>query len=112
DPVRSRDGARLAEGSADLRDSIPRLQLRPRVRDATPAHRSIQRNHQRLRSRDMNETTMMHFVGRAVDDVGALLGGAMVVLGDKLGLYRAMRGAGSLTAGELATRTGTSERYV
>ena len=60
----------------------------------------------------MNETTMMDFVGRAVEDVGALLGGAMVVIGDKLGLYRAMRGAGSLSAAEVAARTGTAERYV
>ena len=60
----------------------------------------------------MNETKMMDFVGRAVDDVGALLGGAMVVIGDKLGLYRAMRGAGSLTPAEVAARTGTAERYV
>lgn len=59
----------------------------------------------------MNETQMMDFVGRAVDDVGALLGGAMVVIGDKLGLYRAMRGAGSLTPAEVAARTGTTERY-
>jgi len=43
---------------------------------------------------------MMEFVGQAVADVGALLGGAMVVLGDKLGLYRAMAGTGSITSGE------------
>ena len=60
----------------------------------------------------MDEKRLEEFVGRAVDDVGALLGGAMVVIGDKLGLYRAMAGEGSLSAGELATRTGTSERYV
>src|SRR5437762_12225529 len=60
----------------------------------------------------MNETKMMEFVDRAVGDVGALLGGAMVVFGDKLGLYRAMKGAGSLTPAELAERTGTAERYV
>ena len=60
----------------------------------------------------MDEKRLEGFVGRAVDDVGALLGGAMVVIGDKLGLYRAMAGEGSVTAGELATRTGTSERYV
>jgi len=36
----------------------------------------------------------------------------MVVIGDKLGLYRAMQGAGSLTPGELAAATGTAERYV
>src|SRR6478736_2531872 len=60
----------------------------------------------------MDETVMMEFVGRAVGDVGAVLGGAMVVIGDKLGLYRAMAGRGSLTPTELAARTGTSERYV
>ncbi len=41
----------------------------------------------------MDETKMMEFVGKAVDDVGAVLGGAMVVIGDKLGLYRSMAGA-------------------
>src|SRR5437588_1252368 len=60
----------------------------------------------------MNETKMMEFVDRAVGDVGALLGGAMVVIGDKLGLYRSMAGAGPLTPAELADRTGTAERYV
>ena len=35
---------------------------------------------------------------------GAMLGGAMVVIGDKLGLYRAMKGAGPLTPAELASR--------
>ena len=60
----------------------------------------------------MDETQMMEFVGQAVADVGALLGGAMVVIGDKLGLYRAMAGAGSITSGELAARTGTAERYI
>ena len=60
----------------------------------------------------MDETKMMEFVGKAVGDVGAVLGGAMVVIGDKLGLYRSMAGAGSLTPAELADRTGTAERYV
>ena len=60
----------------------------------------------------MDETKMTEFVEKAVGDVGALLGGAMVVIGDKLGLYRAMAGAGPLTPAELAGRTGTAERYV
>jgi hypothetical protein len=60
----------------------------------------------------MDEAKMMEFAGRAVADVGALLGGAMVVIGDKLGLYRAMAGTGSVTPAELAARTGTAERYV
>src|SRR5438270_5823107 len=52
------------------------------------------------------------FVFRAVDEVGATLNAALVVMGDKLGLYRALAGAGGLTPAELAERTGTAERYV
>ena len=52
------------------------------------------------------------FVFRAVDEVGATLNAALVVMGDRLGLYRALAGAGALTSGELAARTGTAERYV
>src|SRR4051812_11233983 len=52
------------------------------------------------------------FVFRAVDEVGATLNTALVVMGDRLGLYRALAGAGPLTPGELAERTSTTERYV
>jgi SAM-dependent methyltransferase len=55
---------------------------------------------------------LMSFVFRAVDEVGATLNAALVVMGDKLGLYRALAGAGPLTSTELADRTDTSERYV
>ena len=41
---------------------------------------------------------LMSFVFRAVEEVGASLGTALVVMGDKLGLYRAMAGAGPLTS--------------
>jgi len=52
------------------------------------------------------------FVFRAVDEVGATLNSALVVMGDKLGLYKALAGAGPLTPVELARRTGVAERYV
>jgi 2-polyprenyl-3-methyl-5-hydroxy-6-metoxy-1,4-benzoquinol methylase len=55
---------------------------------------------------------LMQFVFRAVDEVGATLNAALVVMGDKLGLYRALAGTGGLTSAELAERTGTAERYV
>jgi 2-polyprenyl-3-methyl-5-hydroxy-6-metoxy-1,4-benzoquinol methylase len=55
---------------------------------------------------------LMQFVFRAVDEVGATLNAALVVMGDKLGLYRALAGAGAMTPDELAERTGTAERYV
>jgi SAM-dependent methyltransferase len=52
------------------------------------------------------------FVFRAVEEVGATLNAALVVMGDKLGLYRAMAGAGPLDPAELAGATGVTERYV
>ncbi len=55
---------------------------------------------------------LMQFVFRAVDEVGATLNAALVVMGDRLGLYRALAGAGGLTPAELAERSGTAERYV
>jgi SAM-dependent methyltransferase len=55
---------------------------------------------------------LMQFVFHAVDDVGATLNTALVVMGDRLGLYRAMAGAGPSSPAEIAQRTGTAERYV
>jgi SAM-dependent methyltransferase len=55
---------------------------------------------------------LMGFVFKAVDEVGATLNTALVVMGDRLGLYRALASAGPLTPAELAQRTGTAERYV
>jgi SAM-dependent methyltransferase len=55
---------------------------------------------------------LMQFVFRAVDEVGATLNTALVVMGDRLGWYRALAGAGPLTPADLASRTGTAERYV
>jgi SAM-dependent methyltransferase len=52
-------------------------------------------------------------VGRAINDFGATYHSALVVLGDRLGLYRALAERnGALTPAELAATTGTSERYV
>ena len=55
---------------------------------------------------------LMEFVFRAVGEVGATLNTALVVMGDQLGLYRALAGAGPLSPADLADRTGTAERYV
>ncbi|HMD32981.1 MAG TPA: hypothetical protein VKG84_13795, partial [Candidatus Acidoferrales bacterium] len=51
------------------------------------------------------------FVGRFVGDLGAAVHAGMVVIGEKLGLYKALA-AGPLTSAELAKKTGTDERYL
>src|SRR5690606_23476702 len=48
----------------------------------------------------------------AVSDLSAGYGGVMISLGYKLGLYRAMAGAGPLSAAEVARRSECAERYV
>lgn len=52
------------------------------------------------------------FVERAVNDLAASYGGVMVSLGHRLGLYKAMCGAGPLIVREVAQRAGCDERYV
>jgi SAM-dependent methyltransferase len=63
-------------------------------------------------TKTIDETELQAFMLRAVDDLGAGYLGVMVSLGARLGLYRALSGAGALTSQELAERTDTAERYV
>ena len=51
------------------------------------------------------------FVGQFVSDLGAAVHAGMVVIGEKLGLYKALA-AGAMTSAELAAKTNTDERYV
>ena len=61
----------------------------------------------------MNDDKLMGLVHQAVGDFGSILTGALVVLGDRLGLYRHLADAGRpLTSAELATAAGCAERYV
>ncbi|HTZ77463.1 MAG TPA: class I SAM-dependent methyltransferase [Stellaceae bacterium] len=61
---------------------------------------------------EVNEEKLNQFVGRMLGDIGAAMGAALVLVGDRLGLYKAMAEAGPLTPAALAERTGTAERYV
>ena len=65
-----------------------------------------------IENAQLDADKLEQFVFRAVEEVGATLNTALVVMGDRLGLYRALAGAGALTPSELAARTGTAERYV
>ena len=60
----------------------------------------------------IDQTKLDEFVGRAIGDISSAYGGIMVSLGAKLGLYKAMAGAGPLTSREVAARAKCSERYV
>lgn len=60
----------------------------------------------------MNEDRLNQLLGQFLNDFGAVFHGAMVVIGDRLGLYKALAGGGSMTPKELADQTGTTERYV
>jgi SAM-dependent methyltransferase len=59
-----------------------------------------------------DEARLQALVGKAVGDLGATLSTAMISLGDRLGLFKALASGGPATAAELAARTGTVERYV
>ena len=59
----------------------------------------------------LNMDKLNAFVGRFVGDLGAAVHSGMVVIGEKLGLYKALA-EGPLTSVELATKTGTDERYI
>ena len=61
---------------------------------------------------DLDQVKLNEFVGKFVADFGAALHAPTIILGEKLGLYKAMAGAGELSAQELASKTGTRERYV
>ncbi len=60
----------------------------------------------------LDEAKLEAFVGQAVTDMGAAISGLLLHMGDRLGLYKAMAGAGPMTPVVLAARTGTAERYV
>ncbi|MDQ6732291.1 MAG: methyltransferase domain-containing protein [Actinomycetota bacterium] len=60
----------------------------------------------------IDENKLEAFMGRFVQDLGAALSVATVMIGDKLGLYKAMAGGEPVAPAELAQRTGTDERYV
>jgi ubiquinone/menaquinone biosynthesis C-methylase UbiE len=60
----------------------------------------------------VNESKLNDFLGRVIGDFGAGMNAALALIGDKIGLYKAMKELGWCTPGELAERTGTHARYV
>jgi len=60
----------------------------------------------------VNMDKLHDFLGKAIVDFGATFHAALVRIGDKLGLYKALAAGGPMTPAELAKKTGTSERYI
>ncbi|MBZ5644724.1 MAG: class I SAM-dependent methyltransferase [Acidobacteriia bacterium] len=59
-----------------------------------------------------DEAKLNAFMGKAVGDMGAAMHALMILLGDRVGLYKAMADSRAVTSAELAARTGLRERYV
>jgi 2-polyprenyl-3-methyl-5-hydroxy-6-metoxy-1,4-benzoquinol methylase len=60
----------------------------------------------------LDQDKLMAFVHQFVGDLGATINAGTVVVGHRVGLYRALAAAGPMTPAELADRTGTDPRYV
>jgi SAM-dependent methyltransferase len=61
---------------------------------------------------NVDPAKLNEFLGRALGDMGAAFQTALIIMGERLGLYKGMAGAGPLTPAELAAKTNTHERYV
>jgi SAM-dependent methyltransferase len=60
----------------------------------------------------VNPDKLMAFMGKLVGDLGAMMSIGPMVIGEKLGLYKAMADGSPVTAADLAAKTNTNERYV
>lgn len=60
----------------------------------------------------IDEASAEQFTGRVLGDTSATATLALSLIGDRLGLFRALADGGPATSAELARRTGTQERYV
>lgn len=61
---------------------------------------------------ELNEEKLHEFLGKMVGDLGAGVSAALVLTGDKLGLYKIIASEGPLDSSTLAQRSGTTERYI
>src|SRR5262249_48471118 len=63
-------------------------------------------------SLQVDEKKLNEFIGRSVGELGAAMGSLLNFVGDRLGLFKAMAGAGPMSAEELARKTGTHARIM
>jgi hypothetical protein len=63
-------------------------------------------------TKKVDEAKLKDFMGKVVNDLGATWSTVLVIIGDKLGLYKAMADSKPISSEQLARRTGTNERYI
>jgi SAM-dependent methyltransferase len=80
--------------------------------DANPSHRIEVIRHPKEAIMDVNPDKLNAFIGKMVGDIGTAMNASLMLIGDKLGLYKALAAKGPMNSSELAKATGTSERYV
>lgn len=61
---------------------------------------------------EIDPQSLMSLMGKLVGDLGAMMSLGPMMLGEKLGLYKALAHGGHMSPADLATATGTHERYV
>ena len=62
-------------------------------------------------SHEIDQDKLEEFMGRFVGDLGAAMSAALVVIGDRLGLYAAIADGQPITAEELASRTRATRAF-
>lgn len=68
--------------------------------------------HQSAAETDIDPKRLEGFIGKVLNDFGATGSSALVLIGDRLGLYKALAEYGPMNSEELAKKTDTVERYV
>jgi SAM-dependent methyltransferase len=61
---------------------------------------------------DVNPDRLNAFIGKMVGDIGTAMNASLMLIGDKLGLYKTLAANGPMNSAELAQATGTDERYI
>src|ERR1700737_2365158 len=82
------------------------------IRDLRPSRLVENIRHSREAIMDVNPDKLNSFMGKMVGDFGTALNASLMLVGDKLGLYKTLAAKGPMNSSELAQATGTSERYV
>ncbi len=72
----------------------------------------LEREAAQQETQEIDMQKLEELMGRAIVDYSGALQSSLIVLGDRLGLYKALAEAGPQTSDQLAARTGLAERYV